>query len=82
MRINKVIRKWIQIITIKASSASGAVIKVCTGSASGKAVGYVEIPAGGSRQEITASVSGLSGQNDLFFVFSGTVSMDSWIVNY
>lgn len=69
-------------ITIKASSASGAVIKVCTGSASGKAVGYVEIPAGGRRQEITAPVSGLRGQNDLFFVFSGTVSVDSWIVNY
>ena len=68
-------------ITVKASSSSGAVIKVCTESQNGTAVSYVEIPAGGSMQEITVPVVGLSGTQDLYFVFSGNVSFDSWVLS-
>ncbi len=65
-------------ITVKASAQSGGIIKVCTGSASGTPVAYVEIPSGGSMQEIVAPVSGLSGKTDLYFVFNNNISMDSW----
>ena len=65
-------------ITVKASAQSGGIIKVCTGSASGTPVAYIEIPAGGSMQEITTAVSGLSGKTNLNFVFNSNISMDSW----
>ena len=68
-------------ITMKASSQNGAVIKVCTGSESGEAVTFVEIPAGGTMQELTYPVYGLSGHNNLYFVFSGDASVDSWQLN-
>ena len=61
-----------------ASSQSGCIVKVCKGSASGTAVSYAEIPAGGSMQEITVPVKDLSGKNDLYFVFNNAVSVDSW----
>ncbi len=65
-------------ITVKASAQSGGIIKVCTGSASGTPVAYIEIPSGGSMQEITAPVAGLSGKTNLYFVFNNNISMDSW----
>ena len=65
-------------ITVKASSQNGGIIKVCTGSASGTPVAYIEIPSGGSMQEIIAPVSGLSGKTNLYFVFNNNISMDSW----
>ncbi len=65
-------------MTVKASAQSGGIIKVCTGSAAGTAVTYVEIPAGSSMQEITVPVQNLSGKNDLYFVFNSNISMDSW----
>jgi len=65
-------------ITIKASSSSGATIKVCTGSENGNVLGYVEIPSGGSLQEVSASISNASGTKDLFFVASNSVSFVSW----
>lgn len=65
-------------ITVKGASKNGAVIKICTGSADGKAVAYVEFPAGSTNTEITSSVSGLSGTQDLYFVFSGELSVDYW----
>ena len=65
-------------ITVRASASNGSIIKVCTGSASGTAVSYIEVPAGSSVQEIVAPVQGLSGKQDLYFVFSNTTSMDSW----
>ena len=55
-------------ITIKASSANGGAIKVCTGSPTGKAVSYIEVPSGNSMQEITAQVTGLTGTNDIYFL--------------
>ncbi|HCJ40879.1 MAG TPA: carbohydrate-binding protein CenC [Ruminococcus sp.] len=67
-----------QELTIKASSPNGCIVKVCTGSASGTPVAYAEIPAGSYMQEITVPVVGLSGKNDLCFVFNNTASVDSW----
>ena len=66
-------------LTIKASSKNGAVIKVCTGSANGTAITYAEIPAGGSMSEITVPVvNSVSGNKDIYFVFSDDISFDSW----
>ncbi len=65
-------------ITVKASSVNGAAIKICTGGPSGTAVGYVEIPAGGSLSEITFPVNNITGTQDLYFVFSGQAEFDSW----
>ena len=36
-------------IAIQVSSKSGCAVKICTGSPTGKAVGYAEIPAGAER---------------------------------
>lgn len=66
-------------VTMKASSQNGAVIKICTGSTSGTAVSYVEIPAGGQMSEITVPVVGLSGTETLYFVFSDAATIDSWV---
>ncbi len=66
-------------ITVRASSKDGAVIKVCTKSASGTAMTYVEVPAGGSMSNITSPiVTKATGTQDVYFVFSGDVSFDSW----
>lgn len=65
-------------LTIKAFSNNGCIVKVCKGSASGTAVAYAEIPAGGSMQEMTVPVKDLSGKNDLCFVFNNSASVDSW----
>ncbi len=64
-------------LTVRAASASGAAIKVCTGSTSGDVVGYVEIPAGGMT-DVTVKVNSVSGSKDLYFVFSGDLEFDSW----
>ena len=77
-RVTGVDCKSASAITVKASAQSGGIIKVCTGSASGTPVAYIEIPAGGSMQEITTAVSGLSGKTNLNFVFNSNISMDSW----
>jgi hypothetical protein len=66
-----------KLINVRASSPAGGVIKVCTGSASGTAVAYIPVEAGGM-QDIKAEVTGLSGTENLFFVFSDTINMDSW----
>ncbi|OUM60889.1 carbohydrate-binding module family 13 [Piromyces sp. E2] len=65
-------------ITIKASSSSGATIKICTGSENGQAIGYVEVGAGNTMKEYTGTISGASGVKNLFFVASGNVSVESW----
>jgi len=65
-------------ITLKASSASGATIKICVGDENGQAIGYVDIPAGGSAQNVTGNLSGASGTKNLFFVSSGDASIESW----
>ena len=65
-------------IAIKAASKSGCAVKICTGSPTGKAVGYAEIPSGGTMTTVSAMVQGLNGTQDLYFVFSGQAEMDSW----
>ena len=68
-------------LTIKASSKNGCIVKVCKGSASGTAVAYAEIPGGNSMKEITVPVQGLSGEQDLCFIFNNSASVDSWKLN-
>ncbi len=66
-------------LTVNASSASGSAIKVCTGSPDGKAITYVEIPAGSSMSEINVPViNSVSGSQDIYFVFSGQAELDWW----
>ncbi|MCQ2434766.1 MAG: endo-1,4-beta-xylanase [Oscillospiraceae bacterium] len=66
-------------VTMRASSAKGAVIRITTGSTTGTAVSYIEIPAGGQMTEITVPVLGLSGNNDLYFSFSDEATLDYWV---
>ena len=68
-------------LTIKASSNTGCIIKVCKGSATGTAVAYVEVPAGSSMDDITVPLQDLSGKNDLYFVFNNNASVDSWRIS-
>ncbi|MGN1480510.1 endo-1,4-beta-xylanase [Porcipelethomonas sp.] len=65
-------------VTLKVSSKNGCAIKICTGSPSGKAIGYAEVPEGGSMDEITFSVDSISGTQDLYFVFSSDAEFDYW----
>ena len=65
-------------ITMKVSSKNGCAVKICTGSPTGKAVGYAEIPSGGTMTTVSAMVQGFNGTQDLYFVFSGQAEMDSW----
>ncbi len=65
-------------LTVKVSSSKGGAIKICTGSQSGEAVGYVEIPASTDGEEITVPVNDITGKKDLFFVFSGNIEFDYW----
>ena len=65
-------------MTVKASSSNGAAIKVCTGSPTGDVVGFAEIPAGGST-EVTVPVNNISGTEDVYFLFSDSMSFDSWV---
>lgn len=68
-------------ITVRASSKNGAVIKVCTKSTTGTAMTYVEVPAGGSMSDITVPiVNKATGTQNIYFVFSGDISFDSWVV--
>ena len=68
-------------IIIKAASENGAVIKVCTDSPNGEALGYINIPATGSSpilKDITADVSNIAGIKKLFFVSSADCIAYSW----
>ncbi len=67
-------------VSVKVSSTTGGAIKICTGGPTGTVVGYVDVPStGGSMKDITASISGLSGTKDLYFVFYNSMEFDSWI---
>lgn len=66
-------------VTMRVKSSAGGAIKITTGSENGKAVGYVEVPAtNGSYVDITAPVEGLSGTQNVYFILSGNMSVDSW----
>ncbi len=69
--------KGISSCTVRASSSSGAAIKICTGGTSGDVLGYVEVPAGGMT-EITVPVNSTTGTKDVYFVFSGSINLDTW----
>ena len=81
---------WIQIsgadfskgassLTVRAASKNGGAIKICTGSPSGTAIGYVDVPASsGAFTELTVPVNSISGTQDLYFVFSGDLELDWW----
>ena len=48
-------------------------------SENGTAITYAEIPAGSSMSEITVPVvNSVSGNKDVYFVFSDNISFDSW----
>ncbi len=68
-------------MTVKVSSADGAAIKICAGGPTGKALGYVDIPAGTSMTEITVPLASTTDVTDLTFVFSGALEFDSWSVS-
>ena len=65
-------------LTVRVKSSSGAAIKVCTGSESGSAIGYVQVPSGSGYTDITVPVDNVSGTKDVYFVFSGSVDFDYW----
>ena len=67
------------ILTAKASSKSGAIIKVTSGSRTGDAISYIEVPAGGSMTEIETVLAEIpSGATDIYFIANGDLSFDSW----
>ena len=68
-------------IVVNGGSVNGAVIKVCVGNPSNEAIGYVSIPATGdnwSFTDVEVSISGLRGVQDLFFVASDDVLLNSY----
>ena len=66
-------------ITVRVKSATNNAIKICTGSETGTVVGYVDVPAtGGNFAEITYGISNISGTQDVYFIFSGEMEIDSW----
>ena len=65
--------------TVKASSANGAVIKVCTELSGGKVLAYAEVPSGSTMSEITVpAVDSASGINDIYLIFSDELNIDWW----
>lgn len=65
-------------ITVSVSSPNGGAIKVCTGNENGTVVGYIDVPAGSSFAEVSAPVSGLSGTQDVYLIFSSSMELDYW----
>lgn len=63
------------------SSNKKAFVKICLDKADGEVVGYLEVPnTGGKFQTVTADLStAVSGDHDLFFVFSGEFEFDYWM---
>ncbi len=67
------------LLTIKASSSEGAVVKVCVGSPTGDVIGYAELSS--AMENVTVpTVTSMTGSKDVYFVFSGNVEFDSWSV--
>ena len=73
--------KGVSSISINAGSANGAVIKICVGDPSKEGVAYVSIPATGDNwkyTDVTADVKGLTGVQDIFFVASADVVLNTY----
>jgi GH35 family endo-1,4-beta-xylanase len=64
-------------VTIRASSAAGAVVKIAN-SATGTALGYVEIPAGNTMRNHTAAVNIPAGTHNIYFIFSAPMEFETW----
>jgi GH35 family endo-1,4-beta-xylanase len=64
-------------VTVRASSQAGAVVKIAN-SATGAALGYVQVPAGGSFSNITASVNIPVGTQNIYFIFSAPMEFETW----
>ena len=66
-------------VTIRVKSSKEAAIKICTGTATGTAIGYAEVPnTNGSFKEITVPVDSISGSQNICFIFSDTMEVDWW----
>ena len=68
-------------LSMNVASRNGAIIKVCTGSQNGPAVGYISVPATGNNwtfKKVSTNISGLTGTKNLFFVASGDCAIDNW----
>ena len=69
-------------ITIEAGTVRGAVIRVSVDSPTGPVIGYVTIPATGDNFKYTkakASINGVSGVKNVFFVASGDVVLNTFV---
>ena len=62
--------------TVKGSTTSGCVIKVCAGGADGDAFAYAELKPGES--EVTFPTMQMNKKTDITFVFSGSMDFYSW----
>ncbi|MBR6968045.1 MAG: endo-1,4-beta-xylanase [Ruminococcus sp.] len=70
------------VLTAKASSKSGAIIKVVAGSRTGNAITYIEVPAGGSMETIETPLADIpNGATDIYFIANGDLSFDSWSIS-
>lgn len=69
--------KGVKIITVRASSKNGGIIKICTDSPTGDVIGYAEVGTSMSDVKVPA-VSTEGGQKDVYFVFSNDIEFDSW----
>ena len=70
------------VLTAKASSKNGAIIKVTAGSRTGDAISYIEVPAGGSMTEIETVLADIPGSaTDIYFIANGDLSFDSWTMS-
>ncbi|KAL6591179.1 glycosyl hydrolase [Neocallimastix sp. 'constans'] len=65
-------------ITLKASSAKGATIRISVDNENGPVLGYVEIPESKELKEVSADLTNTSGVKDLFFVASANATIESW----
>ena len=68
-------------ITINAGTVNGATIRISVDSPSGQVLGYVTIPATGDNwkyTEVTATISGATGDKNVFFVASADVVLNTF----
>jgi len=68
--------------TVANGNTTATNIEIRTGSASGTLAGTLTVPGTGdwnTYEELSTSVSGLSGSKDLYFKFSGPVNFDNFI---
>ena len=62
--------------TVKGSTSTGCIIKVCAGGADGEAFAYAELKPGDT--EVTFETLPMNDKTDITFVFSGSMDFYSW----